>query len=74
MAAVHGAFLRPVRRAHAAVDVEHQHRPDTSSLRDTANYDPARGPELDLDLLCDYYRLFDREAEFEKWIRESSRR
>ena len=33
VAAVHGAFLRRVRRAHAAVDVEHQHRPGTSSLR-----------------------------------------
>jgi predicted nucleotidyltransferase len=34
----------------------------------------ARGPELDLDRLRDYYRLFDREAEFGKWIRESRRR
>jgi hypothetical protein len=34
----------------------------------------ARGPELDLDRLRDYYRLFDREAEFRKWIRESRRR
>jgi hypothetical protein len=28
-----GAFLRAVRRAHAAVDIEHQRRPGTSSLR-----------------------------------------
>jgi hypothetical protein len=34
----------------------------------------AQGETLDLEILRDYYRLFERESELEEWLRETKRR